>query len=90
MDNEAKVSISLREGKIEICGSETFVKEQLDRFQELIDGKLSALPAVPPLTPSSNQSTTSTEQGEPIPAGGGNPYPNVIAVDLVLFVGVEN
>ena len=80
MDNEAKVSISLREGKIEICGSESFVKEQLDRFKELIDGKLSALPAMPlpPMTPPpANSSTGASLQNPP----QGSTYPNVIAIE---------
>lgn len=79
MDVQARVSVSLREGKIEISGSEAFVKEQLDRFQELIDGKLSLLPltGLPADDPTPQQKAV---QGIPAPAGE-NPYPNVIALE---------
>lgn len=82
MEEQAKVSVSLREGKIEICGTETFVREQLDRFQELIDGKLSSLPVVPvaPVAPS-----TLAPQPNPEPnnstTNATNPYPYVIAIE---------
>jgi hypothetical protein len=79
MDSEAKVSVSLREGKIEICGSEAFVKEQLDRFQDLIDGKLSALPATPPIDVSNNSAPPA--QDSKVFASKGNKYPNLIAID---------
>jgi hypothetical protein len=78
MEHEARISVSLREGKIEICGSEKFVKEQLDRFQDLIDGKLSALPATPPATVPSHSSVGNTATAC---SNQENTYPNVIAIE---------
>ena len=79
MQEKARISVSLREGKIEIEGSESFVKEQLDRFQDLIDGKLSALPAAP--LPSGGPGTPLGGPGIPTPAFQDNAYPNVIAIE---------
>ncbi len=79
MDEQARVNVSLREGKIEISGSEAFVKEQLDRFQEVIDGKLSSLPAAaPPMDAMPPQQKA--VQGAQASADA-NPYPNVIALE---------
>lgn len=80
MQEQAKVSVSLREGKIEISGSESFVKEQLDRFKDLIDGKLSALPAAP----LSFTAPATSPDGVEIPPSTptqDNTYPNVIAIE---------
>lgn len=80
MQEKARISVSLREGKIEIEGSESFVKEQLERFQDLIDGKLSALPAAP-LPPAGPGTPLVGPVTPPPPASQDNPYPNVIAIE---------
>lgn len=80
MQEKARISVSLREGKIEIEGTEAFVKEQLARFQDLIDGKLSALSASP-LPPASPGTPVVGPGIPPPPAPQDNPYPNVIAIE---------
>jgi hypothetical protein len=83
MQEKARISVSFREGKIEIEGSESFVKEQLDHFQDLIDGKLSALPAapLPPTGPGTPLGGSLTPPTPPTPPSQDNPYPNVIAIE---------
>ena len=44
MSSEAKVSISMLEGKIEFSGSEGFVKEQLSLFKSIIETTLKSTP----------------------------------------------
>ena len=83
MENQARVSVSLREGKIEVSGSEVFVNEQLDRFQDLIDGKLAALPAAQPLPSAPPLPTPDGDCASPAAPTEPqeNPYPNVIAIE---------
>jgi len=82
MEEKAKVSISFTKGELEIIGSENFVKEQLDRFKDLINVRLSAVP----VTPAISQTSTSTlkpskEKVQQLPSNGENPYPKVIALE---------
>lgn len=44
MSSEAKVNISMLEGKIEFSGSEGFVKEQLSLFKSIIETTLKSTP----------------------------------------------
>lgn len=41
--SEAKVRVSLSDGVVELEGSETFVREQLEKFREVIHARLSAV-----------------------------------------------
>jgi hypothetical protein len=75
MDEQARISVSLREGKLEIAGSEAFVKEQLDRYDDVIRGRLASVS--PDTTPNSGDEPPTAA----IESVGGNPYPNVIAVE---------
>ncbi|MEM6270043.1 MAG: hypothetical protein AAF998_11440 [Bacteroidota bacterium] len=47
MDNEARIKISLSEGKFEISGSEGFVDKQFDKLQGLIEKRLEKAPVLP-------------------------------------------
>ena len=82
MEEKANVTISFREGKIEVSGSEGFVREQLDRFKDLIEKRLSIVSVVPQQEQLSG-TITSPRLPEAITslAKGENPYPNVIALD---------
>jgi len=82
MEEKAKVSISFTKGELEIIGSENFVKEQLDRFKDLISMKLSAVPATPAiLQASTSMLKSSEEKAQQLPSNGENPYPKVIALE---------
>ncbi|HCY74384.1 MAG TPA: hypothetical protein DHV28_00550 [Ignavibacteriales bacterium] len=43
-DQHAKISISFKDGLLEISGSENFVSEQIKLFKEIIDGQFQQLP----------------------------------------------
>ncbi len=82
MEDKTRVIISLSEGKIDVSGSEKFVREQLDRFKDLIDKKLSAVPVhapqfSPPIQP---PQISNPAVNQPPVVTGENPYPNVIAI----------
>lgn len=82
MEEKAKVSISLTKGELEIIGSENFVKEQLDRFKDLINMKLSAVPVTPAISQSSTSTPKSSEDKvQQLPSTRENPYPKVIALE---------
>ena len=82
MEEKTRVIISLTEGKIDVCGSEKFVREQLDRFKDLIDKKLSAVPVQAQQFPPSTQPPQVPNPNiTPAPlVTEDNAYPNVIAV----------
>jgi hypothetical protein len=78
MEKEASFSISIQEGKVEISGSEAFVREQIENFKELILETTKRL-----------QTAQQQIPPPPPPPGGGvgprivlgtNQYPNVIAI----------
>lgn len=82
MEEKAKVSISFTKGELEIIGSENFVKEQLDRFEDLINMKLSAVPVTPAISQSSTSTPKSSEDKvQQLPSTRENPYPKVIALE---------
>lgn len=79
MEEKAKVSISFTKGELEITGSENFVKEQLDRFKDLINVRLSAVPVTPAISQSSiSTPKPSEDKVQQLPPTGENPYPKVI------------
>jgi hypothetical protein len=82
MEDKARVIISLSEGKIDVSGSEKFVREQLDRFKNLIDKKLSAVPVQAPQPTISTQTPplANAKVAQTPMANGANAYSNVIAV----------
>ena len=82
MEDKARVIISLSEGKIDVSGSEKFVREQLDRFKDLIDKKLSAVPVHAPQVPPSIQppQIPGSNVIRPPVVTGDNAYPNVIDI----------
>lgn len=77
MEDKARVIISLSEGKIDVSGSEKFVREQLDRFKDLIDKKLSAVPVQTPQAQINTQ-TPSISVSQPPKATEEVEYSNVI------------
>jgi len=82
MEEKAKVSISFTKGELEIIGSENFVKEQLDRFKDLISMKLSVVPATPAISQTSTSMLKSSEDKiQQQSLNGENPYPKVIALE---------
>lgn len=82
MEEKAKVSISFTKGELEITGSETFVKEQLDRFKDLINLKLSAVPATSAIPQSSKSMIKPSEDKvQQLPSNKENSYPKVIALE---------
>lgn len=78
MDKEANFSISIQEGKLEISGSEAFVREQINNFKELILETMQNLPTAryhpPPPPPPPGEGPGTGMAAET------NPYPNVIAI----------
>lgn len=82
MEEKAKVSISFTKGELEIIGSENFVKEQLDRFKDLINVRLSAVPVTPAISQTSTSALKpSEEKAQQLPSNGENPYPKVIELE---------
>lgn len=81
MDSESRVSISLREGKIEIVGSEQFIREQLEVFMPLIKHNFSAIPVQTPLPAEAQRQPVIDGGSEKLPGSGENPYLNVFALD---------
>ena len=80
MGNEASFSISVQDGRVEVSGSEDFVREQINEFKDVIKETVKALgqpaPSAPPPTP----------QQPNVPANpsaeiGSNPYPHVLALE---------
>jgi len=45
-DQQAKISVSFRDGLLEISGSETFVTEQIKNFKETINEQFKKLPTI--------------------------------------------
>lgn len=82
MEEKAKVYISFTKGELEITGSETFVKEQLDRFKDLINVKLSTVPATAAIPKSSTSMLKPSEDKvQQLPLNKKNPYLKVIALE---------
>lgn len=78
MEKEAQISISIRDGKIEVSGSETFVREQIEAFKEIILKTLSTVPPEPvlPQPPIVGGPTPVAPIGGPT-----SEYQNVLAFD---------
>lgn len=82
MEEKAKVSISFTKGELEITGSENFVREQLDRFKDLINMRLSAVPVTPEISQSSiSTPKPSEDKVQQLHPTGKNPYPKVIELE---------
>jgi hypothetical protein len=71
MDKEASFIISIQEGRVEIAGSEGFVREQIENFKQLILETMKRLQA--------GQPPPGAGSGAGI-LPGTNQYPNVIAI----------
>jgi len=81
MENNTRVIISLSEGKIDVSGSEEFVRDQLDRFKDLIEKKLFAIPVQPQQTLMTQTPLSGAPNVSPPPAVTvENAYPNVIEI----------
>lgn len=80
MSNDASFSISVKDGRIEVSGSEEFVREQIKEFRDVI--KITATKV--------EENVSSTHQSEAGPTAeslnvsdqvDSNPYPNVLALE---------
>ncbi len=79
MEKNASFSISIKEGRVEIAGSEDFVREQIVAFKDIIEGVVKTLSTKPIIN--SGSQTTSVPNSPPIEPPEINPYPNVIALE---------
>lgn len=76
MDDRARVSLSVHEGKLELEGSEAFVEKQLERLGDVIN----ALLAGPAKRQDPGKPIDQKASSDELPAGSLDSYPNLFAV----------
>jgi hypothetical protein len=82
MDNEARVIVSLQDGKLEIAGSEQFVRDQLKIFMPLIEKKFTTILIEPiPASTGDQQLAGGVKSKKPELTSKNNHFLNVIAFD---------
>lgn len=78
MDKYARISVSAKDGKIEISGSEDFVREQVMNFRDFIMKNQEVISVHPSAPPTSNPEIIESETLE---EDSSTEYKNVIAFD---------
>src|SRR5262245_45347288 len=76
MDDRARVSLSVNEGRLELEGSESFVDKQLERLDDVIDALLAKAPKQKPKNPTNDNGDTDPKDI----VGPDESYPNLFAV----------
>lgn len=87
VNTQTRFAINLREGILEISGSEAFVNKKLDEHQDLIGSMLDRLSSVQPVA-KSNNSAASPPPGDEVSDNGSSDqngsvasaFPNVLAI----------
>jgi hypothetical protein len=75
MDDRARVSLSVNEGKLEVEGSEAFVDKQLERLNDVMNALLAKAPKQ---SPKKSTSDNTADPGNLV--GPAESYPNLFAV----------
>lgn len=80
MEEKASFSISVKDGCVEVSGSEEFVRDQIREFRDVIQQAVKVLGKIETVEPPSNPNPLNKVTPDPSESEN-NPYPNVIALE---------